>query len=869
MDEHRDGASIGSSQPHGGPGERTHRFVRWAVRHGRLLWLVAFALAVPSTVALVRLYKNLTSEVEELLPRNAPSVTAVEELRQRLPGLSTLGVVVATSSPSELPAAERLIDDLAARVRAYPPELVRAVKTGTEAAAERRFLAAHLPLFVDLDDLVEVRRRVEARRSWDTRNRLGIAFDEENAPPPLDFSDIEAKYQARYPGVRLPTKATHAETRERTRYTDEQSGTTLLLIEGRESSLGAHQGRQLLARVQQDIQALGGATHYAPGLRVGFAGNIATSVEELSALSADLGKSSVLVVLAVLVVILLYFRWWAALPLLFMPLAIATVISFGVVTLPPFRVDKLNSSTGFLGSIVVGNGINYGVIWLARYVAARRRAVQLEAALAEATWGALPGTLVAAVAAATAYASLTITGFRGFRQFGTIGAVGMLACWAATYLLAPSLCVAIERLGGHGPPPVRRTEASQRRTPARLLRWVFERPRAVVGVAGLVTLVTLAQVVTLNSTHLESDFSKLRRRDTWTQGEGYWGRFMDRIIGGNLSPTVILTDSAAEASAVAARLRSEMAHPPLSGLVANVRSLDDAVPRDQPAKIAEVMRLRKQLTPVVRATMPPDRVAEIDRLLGTDGLHAIGMADLPPSLTAGLRESDGTLGRVVLVFPRLTKRLWQTAQLEGFIAKLRDVAAQGVPAGSRPGRVAGTLPVSADITASLQRDAPRASVAALVSVAAVVAVIFRGSATGMVVIASLLIGIVWMVGATFLFGIKVNYANFAAFPITFGIGVDYAVNIMARFRQERARPRDELPADPERIVERVVLSTGGAVALCSLTTVIGYSSLLLAKNQALFLFGAVAVLGEASCLFAALFALPAVLLVWRGFTRRL
>ena len=164
MDEHRDGASIGPSQPHGGPGERTHRFVRWAVRHGRLLWLVAFALAVPSTVALVRLYKNLTSEVEELLPRNAPSVTAVEELRQRLPGLSTLGVVVTTSSPSELPAAERLIDDLAARVRAYPPELVRAVKTGTEAAAERRFLAAHLPLFVDLDNLVEVRRRVEARR---------------------------------------------------------------------------------------------------------------------------------------------------------------------------------------------------------------------------------------------------------------------------------------------------------------------------------------------------------------------------------------------------------------------------------------------------------------------------------------------------------------------------------------------------------------------------------------------------------------------------------------------------------------------------------------------------------------------------------
>ena len=93
---------------------------------------------------------SLTSEIEELLPRNAPSVSAVDELRQRLPGLSTLGVVVATSDPSELRAAERLIDDLAARVRRYPPSLVRAVKTGAEAAAERRFLAAHLPLFVDV-----------------------------------------------------------------------------------------------------------------------------------------------------------------------------------------------------------------------------------------------------------------------------------------------------------------------------------------------------------------------------------------------------------------------------------------------------------------------------------------------------------------------------------------------------------------------------------------------------------------------------------------------------------------------------------------------------------------------------------------------
>jgi predicted RND superfamily exporter protein len=58
-----------------------------------------------------------------------------------------------------------------------------------------------------------------------------------------------------------------------------------------------------------------------------------------------------------------------------------------------------------------------------------------------------------------------------------------------------------------------------------------------------------------------------------------------------------------------------------------------------------------------------------------------------------------------------------------------------------------------------------------------------------------------------------------------------------------------------------VQTTGGAVALCSLTTSLGYSSLLIAKNRALSSFGAVAVSGEASCLSTAVVVLPAALLL--------
>jgi hypothetical protein len=52
---------------------------------------------------------------------------------------------------------------------------------------------------------------------------------------------------------------------------------------------------------------------------------------------------------------------------------------------------------------------------------------------------------------------------------------------------------------------------------------------------------------------------------------------------------------------------------------------------------------------------------------------------------------------------------------------------------------------------------------------------------------------------------------------------------------------------------------GGAVALCSYTTVVGYSSLLFADFQALQSFGRLAVSGEIACLCGALFTLPALL----------
>jgi hypothetical protein len=321
---------------------------------------------------------------------------------------------------------------------------------------------------------------------------------------------------------------------------------------------------------------------------------------------------------------------------------------------------------------------------------------------------------------------------------------------------------------------------------------------------------------------------------------------MDRLLGHYLTPTLLMFDSASDASTAEARIRAAVEHGVLRRYVASVAGAGDVLPREQEAKLAEVAAIRKALTPRVQRAIPADARAKLDDALGRRDLAAPTAADLPRSFLTGLRERDGTLGRQVLVYPKPSADLWRAEAMAELVGTLRALAA---PEGRPPGRVAGSIPLTSDITASIRRDAPIASVASLLCVITVVLLTLRRLRASVYVIGSLVVGVLWLAAGSMAFGLKLNFANFIAFPIAFGIGVDYATNVMTRYLQ-----------DGERDVRGAVLSTGGAVGLCSVTTVIGYSSLLLAKTRALYYFGLIAVLGELSCLVTAVVTLPALLL---------
>ncbi len=813
------------------PSARTRAFVDWTIRRGRWIWFIALLLAVPATWKTAQLYLSLKSDIEELLPREAPSVRALNELRARMPGLQYLGVVVDTGDAAHLPDGERFIDDLAATIRTYPTDLARAVRTGT--GEERIFLEAHAPLYLSLTDHREVRARIEARRDYEVARETGSALEDGDTPPSLDFTDIEERYKHRMP--------THGAA-PGDRYSSAKLHLTMLLIEVGAFDTGTSRGNELLSRVKKDVAALGGTARYASGMRMGYSGDVAISVEEIDALVADLALSTVLVMCAVVALLLYVYRWVPSIVALLLPLLLATVFAFSIASLPPFNVRELNSNTAFLGSIIIGNGINFGIILLSRYVEARRHECGSREALVIAVHSARFGTLSAALGAGVAYASLISTQFRGFRQFGIIGGLGMVMSWLMAFVCMPPLLAWLD--SGKTELSMRTKETYLTSGLARAVQ-AFALPLVTVGV--LVTTLAVAKVATFGVDQLEYDVSKLRRGDTWAHGEGYWGGKMDSLLGHYLTPTVLLTDTKKEAEDVATRLREATAHDPLSQTVSETRTVDDVLPPQQEEKLVEIRATREVLTPKLRSLVPKEQRAVLDLVLGSGELERVTLEHLPRTFLTGFLERDGTVGRSVLVFPRPSKSLWEGPPLVAFVGALREA---GATAGATPARVAGSLPISADILGSIAHDGARASGLAFAGVVGVIALMFRGEVALLYVVTSLTLGVLWLVAASMTLGVKINFANFIAYPITFGIGADYAMNVMARYLQ-----------DGKKDILGTVRATGSAVTLCSLTTIFGYASLLVAENRALYLFGLLAVLGEITCLAVAVVFLPAALVL--------
>ena len=861
-----------------------NRYAAFLSRQPVLVFLLACALSTGAAFYASRL--ELRSNFEELLPESYRSVQDLHRLVGRVGGLGNLVVAIECD---DLKASQRFAEDLVPRLKQnLPPNYVRYVEYKVD--EQKDFYEKNKYLYVDLSDLQEIRDRVKERiedEKW-KRSPLAVDLELEDHTPDLsakfDLSDIEQKYEK---------KRTKLEKYPDGYFVGEQGHLLAILVKPYGTATGIDFSRKLVKALEKEIADLKPSA-YHPSMKVGLTGKYRTTIDQYQSLTDDIVSTTAFTVMLVALAVYAFYRTAGAF------VCLGITVSMGVVwtfALAHFHIGYLNSQTAFLASIIVGNGINYGIIFMARYQEERRAGLETDAALASSIRNTIKATATASLATCVSFGALMATAFKGFNQFGFIGGFGMALCWLASFTVLPACVVLYERIflkkkGWGGAPPRRPLVGAG--VAWAICRWVVSldyaettavallvglgvwgvqsllRRRGIHSTQGVIvgpsaylvehharTIALLSTAMVIASVALiiwfipnsfEYDFSKLLQKSRQkTEAEALKGR-VNAIFGESLSPVVIVADRLDQVEAIQREvLRKRDAEPADDRIIDTCKTLVASLPSDQEAKMGVLQELRALLEDHTVSLLPDDQRKKVEQIRGEIAqLKPIGVHDLPAMMTHNYEELDGKKGLIVYVFPRPGAGLWDGRRVIRFAQSVRTTA---LPSGETI-YTSGEPVIFADMLEAVAHDAPRAAAGSILGVMLLLLISFRNLKASLVVMASLLAGVVMMGGGMALFDIKLNFFNFVVIPITIGIGVDYAVNIYQRYRLEG-------PGSVGFVIRR----SGGAVALCSLTTIIGYCALIIAQNAALTSFGWMANIGEFTCLFTAMLSMPAFLLL--------
>lgn len=781
---------------------------------------------------------ELRSSFGELLPDDKPSVIELRRVNQRLPSASTLTVVGESHDTALL---KRFVDEMAPKLRALPRDRVTAVDAGPREA--QRFFEANKHLYAPLKDIEKLHE--EVLTSYDEAVAKEAGFDlglddeaEMEAPPEL--GNLKQRLNGAIDELKKSAPGMDGY------YIGENGHLAAILVRTTLPSMD-DRAEGLQQTVGELIEA-GGYKKADPKFSFGFTGDLITSYEQKKTVTRDLVKIGASGVVLVLLVVFLFFLRVRAL------VALGIAILIGCTWALAFArvaVGHLNLATGFLVSIIAGNGINAMVIWMARYLEARRaQKLDVEASVRTASYETCEATLAVVGVALFSYGALMITDFRGFKHFGVIGGAGMLLCWLASYTVLPAVMLLYERFS---PLPV---EAGWRdrlgAAYGRPFAWLakrFSRSVALIGVAlGLGGAVCSA--LYFIGDPMEYNLRNILNDELSPTSAGRLSSRVNKVTGRlNQGGRAVMTERIDQVQPLVTELerRRDIA-PAQNKPFDQVLSIFSMLPTDQERKIELLSEILNRVERgKKRGFISDERWNEIREHIPAE-LRVITMQDLPELVAQPFRERNGDLGKVVYVSPAKGKSLNDLHYLMLWANSFREVklANGDVIHGS------GNPVVFSDMLLNIAEDAPRAALMSLGGTLLVIMFAFRWRAAGFGALLTLLLGICWLVATLYVFKIKLNFLNFVAIPVAIGAGADYAINIMKRRELEGAAG-----------IERAFVETGGAVVACSMTTLCGYLALLLSINGAVRSFGLAAAVGELATQLSAMLVLPAVLF-WRA-----
>jgi hypothetical protein len=773
------------------------RVVRRIVRHYGWVLVVASALTVVGVRYTMRL--PMQSDLAALLPADRQSVRTLEAVTAKVGGFETLRILLVSDDFSALTAyAARLARALEA---SEPVKLVE-YRRATE------FFARHALLYAPLEELRQIRTTI-ADRVAVARSPLGVGLRRGDA---LRSDSAQAVLQ------RL---ADRVEEGERPRYYANRDRTVLALDvipAGAQSDLAF--ARHFFAEVRAIVDA---TPPEGAAVGVQYGGSFKSKIDEYEVIMGDVRFTAAIALTMTLLLIVAYFRQPAAALFIGVPLLMSLSWTFGLTYLV---IGELNTVTVFLFAILFGLGIDFGIHVFARYMEERRGGLAPPDAVQRTLHTTGRALFTSALTTSVAFYSFLLADFKVFSQFGFIAGTGVLSALVAMTVVAPATIRLSERF--HLVRSPRAPPAPSGNLP-RAVAWMT----LVVGLGG-----ALWGITALDDLRFQYDFTDLRvnppdRADV--------GRKLAEIFPESSSPAAVLVGGREDAAALTRTLATRAASDS-TPTVDKVRSLYTALPDSQDAKLGVIREIRALLDDPVLARRAPEYRDEITRLRALTDVEALVAEDLPEQVKRPFRAKDGTLGQFAYVYPSVALRDGRNA-----IAFAADVGEIRTDDGRTFHAVNSSI-IFADMLVLVREEGVRSVMITFAAVFLLVLFDLRRLAGTLLVLAPLAVGLLWLVGAMAVLDLEINLFNMVAIPTLIGIGVDNGVHLYHRYRLEG-----------EGSIVRVLRHTGLAVVLSSVTTMVGFSGLVLAHHPGLNSIGVLALLGIGTTMVAALTVLPAVL----------
>ncbi len=815
---------------------------------------------------------HLDTDLKALLPKTAPSVVALDQVRARK-GSTDLFTVAVESS-----------DDAAnARMTTVVAEALTSWPEVEEVFVDKDFtpLRDHALYYLELADLQQLREvlRAERQRAVAKQLELGIGDGEaelsqvivgddwdaepNDVPVPSLGGDVaretgsspdnppEPRQQLR-PWLReqrsklsvdgrlskedidliWPHEDSHGELQWTARV-----GKTFRAPNGRVHAVQAHLVKPAtdiafataMSHKMQELLASVEPSNFASDMRVAVVGSYEVS-RDVSTILADLNRATYVAATSVLLLLVVGFYSARGVLLVVVPLAVAVLLTLAFANAV---FHELNSLTAFLFAVLFGMGVDFSV----HLIAVRERQG------ATADWNDVLVSHVRPLwgAMITTVASLWILSFaqfKSFREFGIISGVGVLLCFVFALVMVPTLDTVLGPWSRWRPalrwPPTRFSSVSSHAGSfARLSRFM-----RVVRIASMMAVGGVA-VAGVPDVEFEHDLRRLRAPES--EARMKYGSALGKKR--TATPVVLIADSKEDLDEAIARLTSEkttILHSEGDRAprpwVKDVVSTSTLLPLDQTAKAALLVEIAADAEAFLAELpdLPKSSTAHqyashlgfLQHLAKQDPLRA---DELPEWALSPFTENNGHVDRIGHVFLDIDE--WNVLQVVETFDRITEIlSGTGVLAAS-------STFVFADLAKALEADTWRVPPFALATIFVLIAFDLRRARPTLTCFGTLALGLAGTLGAMGLWSLRINFYNLVVLPAVIGLGIDASLHLW----HTRMKPHAG--------------ATQKGALLAAVTTVAGFSGLLAAEHPGLRSIGELGILATFTCVLTAFLVL--------------